>query len=92
MTVTKDLSNEINKVMKKNIDKKGLSYNKIVEILIKRFSQKKDAHESKYQNDGTEMSKKRKSPIVKDIEKDAQESQIISENIQKEIDEYDQIQ
>jgi len=47
MTVTKDLSNEISKVMKKNIDKKGLSYNKIVEILIKRFSQKKDAHESK---------------------------------------------
>ncbi len=92
MTVTKDLSNEISKVMKKNIDKKGLSYNKIVEILIKRFSQKKDAHESKNQNDGTEMSKKRKSPIVKDIEKYAQESQIISENIQKEIDEYDQIQ
>lgn len=80
------------KVSKKNIDKKALSHKKIVEILIKRYNHVKEAHHSKNSNDETELSKKRKSPIVKDIEKYEQESKVISENIQKEIEEYDQIQ
>ena len=80
------------KVSKKNIDKKALSHKKIVEILIKRYNHVKEAHHSKNSNDETELLKKRKSPIVKDIEKYEQESKVISENIQKEIEEYDQIQ
>lgn len=80
------------KVSKKNIDKKALSHKKIVEILIKRYNHVKEAHLSKNSNDETELLKKRKSPIVKDIEKYEQESKVISENIQKEIEEYDQIQ
>lgn len=80
------------KVSKKNIDKKALSHKKIVEILIKRYNHVKEAHNSKNSNDETELLKKRKSPIVKDIEKYEQESKVISENIQKEIEEYDQIQ
>jgi hypothetical protein len=69
------------KVSKKNIDKKALSHKKIVEILIKRYNHVKEAHHSKNSNDETELSKKRKSPIVKDIEKYEQESKVISENI-----------
>lgn len=80
------------KVSKKNIDKKALSHKKIVEILIKRYNHVKEAHHSKNSNEETELLKKRKSPIVKDIEKYEQESKVISENIQKEIEEYDQIQ